>query len=57
MEKICFKSEERAAKERLSQQMIFVKKIGLKIIFIQWNFWVVLTHDFMVIRLDYYGTV
>ena len=26
MEKICFKSEERAAKERLSQQMIFVKK-------------------------------
>ena len=30
MDKICFKSEERAAKERLSQQIIFLKKLVSK---------------------------
>ena len=38
IEKICFKSEERTAKkgrfQRLSQQIIFFKKNGLKIIFL-----------------------
>ena len=30
MEKMCFKSEERAAKERLSQQIICLKKLVSK---------------------------
>ena len=30
MEKICFQSEERAAKERLSQQIIFLQKLVSK---------------------------
>ena len=42
MEKICFKSEERTAKEGVLAPFpanYFLKKIGLKITFTHWNFW------------------